>query len=126
MHELSLAERALSIAVAHAEREGASRITGVCVTVGELTSMVDDCFRFYWQAVTQGTMAAGSELRFRRVLIALRCRDCSKDFAPGAEDWACPSCGSARVEVTAGEEFYLDSIDIEQPALAVSPEGGSC
>jgi hydrogenase nickel incorporation protein HypA/HybF len=114
MHELSLAERALAIALDHAERAGAPRVTAVNLVVGELSSVVDDCFRFYWEHVTQGTLAASSRLTFRRVPLQLRCRACYSAFHPAPEDWACPTCGAAAVDILHGEEFFLESIDVEK------------
>jgi Zn finger protein HypA/HybF involved in hydrogenase expression len=47
------------------------------------------------------------------VPMELSCLDCERRFHPGRDDYACPACGGARVQIAAGEEFYLEAIDVE-------------
>ncbi len=68
----------------------------------------------------QGTPAAGAALHFRRVPATLVCRACGHSYSP-RQALPCPACGSEDVRVTAGEEFYLEAIDISgaaEPAAA--------
>ncbi|MGD8998651.1 MAG: hydrogenase maturation nickel metallochaperone HypA, partial [Anaerolineae bacterium] len=67
MHELSVTESLLEIALRHAARAGAARITRLNIVVGELSSIVDESVQFYWDIVSRGTMAEGAELHFERV-----------------------------------------------------------
>lgn len=113
MHELPVAECLLEIALRYGESSGARRITGLNLVIGQLSSIVDDSVIFYWQMIAEDTIASGSMLHFERVSLELACLDCETAFKPGGDDFACPECHSLRVKVTAGEEFYLESIEIE-------------
>lgn len=113
MHELSVTESILDITLRHAEAAGAKRVTDLNIVVGQLASIVDDSVQFYWDMVSQGTPAEGATLHFRRVPAELECQECGRRYAPDGEELACPVCDSLRVKVTAGEEFFLDSIEIE-------------
>ncbi len=113
MHELSVTENILEITLRHAERVGARRVTALYLVIGQLATIVDDSVAFYWDIICQGTPAEGAVLHFRRLPIEMRCRDCDHRYQPGGEDLACPSCGSSNVQVVAGEEFYLEAIDVE-------------
>lgn len=112
MHELSVTTSILEIALRHARAAGATRITDLHLVIGQLSSIVDDSVQFYWDIVSENTLAAGSRLHFRRVPAELTCLDCGARYAPGSAD-SCPACGSTRAQITAGEEFYLDSIEVE-------------
>jgi hydrogenase nickel incorporation protein HypA/HybF len=113
MHELTVTESILEIALRHAQQANARRITRLDLVIGQLSSIVDDSVQFYWDFVAKGTAAEGAKLQFRRIPAELRCRDCDQRYAPTAEELACPACGSVRIEITAGEEFYLESMDVE-------------
>jgi hydrogenase nickel incorporation protein HypA/HybF len=112
MHELSITQSILEIALRHAEQAGASQISLVNLTIGQLSSIVDDSVQFYWDIISKGTIAEGARLVFKRVPTELLCLDCAQRYEPGADEFTCPNCGSARIKVVAGTEFYLESIDV--------------
>jgi hydrogenase nickel incorporation protein HypA/HybF len=120
MHELSVTESILEIALRHARQAGAGRITGIYLVVGQLSSLVDDSVQFYWDLIAKGTPAEGARLHFRRVPAELLCLECGRRYQPGQDDLACPTCGSPQVKVAAGEEFYLEAIDVEREAAAAN------
>lgn len=111
MHELAITENILEIALRHAQQAGAARITDLHLVVGELSSIVDDSVQFYWDIISEDTAAAGATLHFRRVAAELSCRSCGHHYSP-RETLPCPACGSVDIAVVAGEEFYLEAIDI--------------
>ena len=113
MHELAITKEILRIAVKHAERAGAERMTDINITIGDLSSAVDDSVQFYFDFLSPGTIAEGARLHFRRVAARLRCRECGTEFEPLGVDWRCPHCRSQGGEVIAGREFYIESIEVE-------------
>ena len=114
MHELSVTQSILDIALNHAKDAAASRIISLNITIGEFTSIVDDSVQFYWDILTKETIAENSELIFNRVKSEILCKDCHHKYSPNPGELACPKCGSINVEILAGKEFFLDSIDIEK------------
>ena len=123
MHELSVAHSLLSVALRHAEAAGATRITGLNIVIGELASIVDDSLQFYWDIISKDTIAEGAQLRFRRTPGRLRCLTCETVFdITDRYDFACPTCGGDRTLVAGGEEFQLESIDVETDEEKVSPQ----
>ncbi len=114
MHELPVTQSILNIVVRHAEQAGAARITDIRLVIGQLSSIVDDSVQFYWDMIAAGTIAEGARLHFQRVPAQMQCQACGAAFALAASaDFACPQCGSSDVRVTGGEEFYVESIDVE-------------
>ena len=113
MHELAVTESLLEIALRHAREADAERITRLNVVIGELSSIVDESVQFYWDIVSEGTLAEGAELHFERVEGALRCLDCGHTFPLRGKDFVCPKCGASRVSAVGGDEFRLESIEIE-------------
>ncbi len=113
MHELSITESILAIALRHAEQAGAMRITGINLVIGKFSTVVDDSVQFYWDMIAEGTIARGAKLTFQRVPAEMTCRDCGHTFAPDDQTFTCPQCLSPRVKISKGEELRVESIDIE-------------
>ena len=113
MHELSITQSLLEITLRYGERAGARRITRLNLVIGELASIVDDSVQFYWDIVSQDTIAEGADLHFERVPGALRCLGCGYTFSLNGRDYTCPACGEKRVVPTGGDEFRLESIEVE-------------
>jgi hydrogenase nickel incorporation protein HypA/HybF len=113
MHELSVTQSILKIAVQHAEQANAKRISDLHLVIGELASMVDDSIQFYWDIIAKDTIAEGATLHFRRVPAELQCVNCAEKYRPNDDELACPKCNSAGAKIIAGEEFFLEAIDVD-------------
>lgn len=114
MHELAVTESILNLAEQYARQAQAQRVTDLYLIIGRLSSIVDDSVQFYWELISQGTLCEGSKLHFQRVPARLTCLDCTGEYTLDGELVPCPSCGSSKVKVTSGDQFYLDSIEIEK------------
>jgi hydrogenase nickel incorporation protein HypA/HybF len=113
VHELTVTESILHIATDHAKQAHARRVTHLYLTIGQLASIVDDSVQFYWDIISQDTLCEGAQLHFERIPARLTCLDCGITYSLTNELTLCPQCQSGRVRVISGEEFRLDSIEIE-------------
>ncbi len=113
MHELSVTENVVRIAVENAEEHGAKRIKQINLVVGELSSIVDDSVQFYFDIISKGTIAEGAKLFFRRMPAECICTMCAKTFEPEPGTYRCPFCGGQGKVTNAGMEFYVDSIEVD-------------
>ena len=124
MHELMVTESLLEIALRHAREAEAVRISDLYLVVGELSSVIDDSVQFYWDIVSEGTLAEGATLHFRRIPAEMACQDCAESYDPKV-DLTCPACGSSNVRVVSGQEFYLEAIEVSSDEGAASPSSYS-
>jgi len=113
MHELGITDHLLNLALRHAHEAGATRITRLNLVIGEFSSVVDESIKFYWDMMTKGTIAAGSELSFERIRGLLQCGDCEAQFYMQNFHSRCPACGGSSTTVIDGDQFKLSSIEIE-------------
>ena len=110
MHELSLA----SAVIATVERHAAGRrVTAVYLTVGHLRQVVPASLAFYFEHVARGTVCEGARLEQEVVPARLRC-GCGHEWGLDALDFRCSACGAADARVVSGEEFLVESIDVEE------------
>jgi hydrogenase nickel incorporation protein HypA/HybF len=113
VHELSVTESILEIALRHASLANASRVTGIYLVVGQLSSIVDDSVQFYWDMISEGTLCAGARLHFDRRPALLACLSCGARYTINGELMACPECSSEQVRVLSGDDFRVASIEID-------------
>ena len=113
MHELPVTQNILEIAVRHGKKSNATRILQLNIVIGQLSSFIDESIQFYWDIISEGTIAEGALLNIERIPAKFNCLECSKSYSLSHNGYECPKCGSTRVEILSGKEFYLDSLDIE-------------
>jgi hydrogenase nickel incorporation protein HypA/HybF len=113
MHELSVTESILEIALRHANQANASRISDLYLVIGQLSSIVDDSVEFYWDLIAKDTIAEGAKLHFRRLPTQLKCLDCSFPFQPENGNFTCPKCQSTKIKILSGDEFYMEAIEVD-------------
>jgi hydrogenase nickel incorporation protein HypA/HybF len=112
MHELSLAESIVDIAVRHAGGRG--RVVRVEVAVGHLRQVVPSALSFAFELVAQGTPVEGAELVLEEVPGAGLCGTCGAESRLDGFPLNCRTCGSSDVEIVAGEELLVESLDMEE------------
>ena len=66
MHEYSITESLLSLALEKANEAKASKITRINLVLGELSGVVDECLQFYFDSLSKDTIAAGAGLSLER------------------------------------------------------------
>ena len=113
MHELAVTQRVLDIALEKAEEAHATRVARINLVIGEMSSIVDDSVQFYFDFLSQDSIASGAALSFERIPMTLRCRQCGHTFTPDSPPWKCPECRHWDMEIVAGQELYIDSIEVE-------------
>lgn len=114
MHELSVTESVLEIACKHAEKAQATRVTDIYLVIGRLSSIVDDSVTFYWDIISKDTLCEDAQLHFNRLPAELICLDCEHQYQLDDDLMPCPQCGSPRIRVHSGDEFHLESIEIQR------------
>jgi len=113
MHELSVTESILKICITHAQQAGALRVNTINLVIGRLSSIVDDSVQFYWDIISEGTVCDGAKLAFTRLPAQLVCLDCGKEYSFDTDMIPCPVCQGIHTRVVSGDQFYVDSIEIE-------------
>ena len=113
MHEFGVTESILDIALKEAKKAQARKITKINLVVGELTGFMPDCIEFYFDFMSKDTIAEKANLHFESAPAQVRCRSCLTIFHPKDTLWACPECQSQGVEIVAGRELYIESMEVE-------------
>jgi len=110
MHELSLSGAIVNTVVKHAEGRPVSVVS---LRVGALRQVVPDTLEFYFGFVADGTVCEGARLEQELIRACLRCGACGREWQPELPLFMCQDCGPGRVEVARGDEFEVESIEVE-------------
>ena len=113
MHEMSLCEAAVEIAVDEAKRNGAKRIRSLVLEVGVLGHVDPDALAFCFSAVSHGTLAENARLVIERIPGSGWCLDCAKTVPMTERFGACPLCGNHRVQMTEGDDMRVVELEVE-------------
>ena len=112
MHELSLSGAIVNTVVMHAQGRPVSVVN---LRVGALRQVVPDTLDFYFEFVARDTVCEGARLEQELIPARLRCGACEREWEIELPIFMCPDCGGAgRVEVASGNEFEVESIEVEE------------
>ena len=113
MHEYSITESVLSLALEKAREARATKIIRINLVLGELSGVVSESVRQCFEVLGKDTIARDAVFSFEMKPTSLRCRPCDRVFSPSDYTWACPDCGQLSVEIASGQECYMESIEVE-------------
>ena len=113
MHEMAIARNIVNIAVAAAEKEGATRISRVNVVAGELRAIVPEQLIFSFGLMAENTIASGAYLNLEITPVICRCRKCGNEFTVKDYRYICTNCGSQDLDTLSGTELRVKDIEVE-------------
>ena len=113
MHEQTIVESLIALALEEAEKAKASKILRIYLVVGEFSGVVEEAVDFYFSILSRNTIAEDAGLFYMRIPAQVRCRNCDRIFTPERLDFHCPDCNEQQVEIVAGSELYIDSMEVE-------------
>ena len=114
MHELSIADAIVQIALRHANGRP---VAAVEVSVGHLRQVVPSSLEFSFELLTNGTPLEGARLELHEVTPRGRCRACDAESDLPDFPLRCARCGGFDLELLAGEELTVDALEVEEPDL---------
>lgn len=112
MHEVSVMQAALEIALEQTRANGGSRIHRMTLRVGAFSGVVPDALRFAFDVVTRDTPAEGAELVVEDVPLRCECPACGLSYEPPGYDLSCPNCPEHRTRIVSGRELDVGTLEI--------------
>ena len=112
MHEVSLMEQTLAIAIDHADQQNATRIHRLVMRIGTMSGVVPEALSFAFDVTIQGTIAEGATLEIETVPVLCYCSHCQHDFQPQDIIYECPDCGRFTAQSRQGQEIELKTLEV--------------
>ncbi len=112
MHEATLAENILEIALDAAEKNHAEKIFKIGLTLGEMAGVEVEALILSFDVLKKNTPADGAELVIKRVPIVAACNKCGKSFRLDGYNFFCPECDGILI-LQSGRELLVEFVDCE-------------
>ncbi|HMK56708.1 MAG TPA: hydrogenase maturation nickel metallochaperone HypA [Dissulfurispiraceae bacterium] len=113
MHELSIAQSLLEVALENCSSKGFSRIGSIKVVIGRASGVMSDALIFGFNALKDGTVASEAALEVEEVPVSGHCNDCGADFTT-EESYvlSCPHCGGLSYTIGTGRELMITEMEV--------------
>jgi hydrogenase nickel incorporation protein HypA/HybF len=113
MHELSIGQALIEQVEAAAVNEQAKRVVRVVIVIGALSGVEPGALRAVFPLVASGTVAEDAELLIECVEARVKCLACGHESVTDITFLGCTNCASREVELSAGRELNIKSIELE-------------
>ncbi len=113
MHEVSIVQGLLEIAIDKCSKEGYKSIDLIKVKVGKASGVVPDAMFFAFEALKPGTIAEKAVLKIEEIPVGGFCESCKKHFTvEDAYVISCPVCGKTSFRLETGRELNIDEMEV--------------
>ena len=113
MHEGSIVQNLLAIAIEKAKECKANRITLIRIKVGEFSGVNQSALEFAFDNFRQGTIAEKASLKIVSSPLLGKCRKCNEVHKIEKDNFKCSKCHSLEIDIISGEDLYIEDIEIE-------------
>ena len=110
MHEVSMMQNTLDIAIAQARQNGATKIDRLTMNIGELSGVIPEALEFAFEVLIGGTMAENAQLEIKTIPVVCYCQECDRNFQPHNYIYECPKCQRISTDIIHGRELELVSL----------------
>ncbi|MDH3455650.1 MAG: hydrogenase maturation nickel metallochaperone HypA [Gemmatimonadota bacterium] len=111
---MSIAQSIVEIVEETLRAEPGTRVERVVVRIGRLVAVGPDSLAFCYEAITEGTALAGSDLVVEEVPVRVRCRACGETTELETFTFRCARCGGVELSALSGNELVVSHIEVEQ------------
>jgi len=113
MHELSIAQSIVDLASEKVKEAEAGRVISITLSLGLLSGVVRESLEFCFPIACEKTPCEGAVLKIDIVPAKAHCSSCGGDFDMEEFVLVCPGCGFFPVELLAGGELKVISLEVE-------------
>ncbi|MBQ2960493.1 MAG: hydrogenase maturation nickel metallochaperone HypA [Oscillospiraceae bacterium] len=113
MHELAITKSIVDLVQREAEKQGFKRALEIRLRLGEYSGIVPEYIKDFFPLVAEGTVSEKAELLFETNPAKFLCLDCGYEGGADRKNACCIKCGSSSLKMTAGREFFVDSLKVE-------------
>jgi len=113
MHEVSIAQGLLEIAIENCNKGGYKGIELIKAKIGKASGILPDSLLFAFEALKVGTIAEKAVLVIDEIPVSGICNECKSNFSvDDAYVTACPKCGSISLTIETGRELNIDEMEV--------------
>ena len=129
MHEASIAQNIIEIAIRISGKYNAKKINRITIVVGELNFLDYEALKFAFKALSENTPIENAELIIEEAPAKFKCLKCDYEWTISLSKYKndkalhfapelilgfleCPKCKSNEIEIIGGRELYVKDIEL--------------
>ena len=113
MHELAITKGIIEIVNSEQKKQGFERVLEISLKVGEFSGLVPECIKEFFPIAAAGSCAEKAELVVEPIKASFKCLDCGYEGDADRKNACCFKCGSTAIRMTAGRDFFVESLKVE-------------
>lgn len=115
MHEMSIAQSILHMALEEAKKQNCNRLISVKIDCGILSGIMPEALLLCFEALVKDTPHSMAKLEIEKIPLKLRCSFCNYVFGEDSQNalyMPCPKCGeNFGLMIETGKELILSKIE---------------
>jgi hydrogenase nickel incorporation protein HypA/HybF len=111
MHEFSIINNIVDIAIVSADQNGLKDVTCVEIEVGKASGIEPSAMEFAWESARKNTILENARLVMHFIPLCLQCRTCGMQYEPEEIYQPCPKCGEINARMISGKELRVVAIE---------------
>ena len=113
MHELAITKSIVDLVERESRKQGFKKALEIRLRLGEFSGIVPEYIKDFFPLVAEGTVSYEAKLIFETSPAKFLCLDCGFEGGADRKNACCEKCGSTSLKMTAGREFFVDSLKVE-------------
>lgn len=113
MHELSVTQGILNIVIDQAKKHEVKKISKIRIKMGVLSDLLPESINYYFSIISKDSIAEGSVIEVEKLPLKVCCKDCGHVSEIDIKKFRCLSCSGQNLKIIQGNEFYIDSLEVE-------------
>ena len=114
MHEYSVTKSLVELCIKEADKNNIRTISTIHLKVGRFTGFSASSIEFYFAHLKINTKCSDAKIVFEEIPIKIACHACGKENEIDEPILLCPDCGSDKIDLLTGREFFVASIEGEE------------
>jgi hydrogenase nickel incorporation protein HypA/HybF len=90
-----------------------ARVEIVHLKIGKLRAIDPENLGFCFKVLSSGSLLERATLQIEEVPVRVKCRHCARENEIAGPAFLCPACGSGNVDLAAGKELEVTSVEID-------------
>ena len=111
MHEFSIVNNIIDIAIGSADQNGLSSVCCVEIEVGKASGIEPSAMEFAWESARKNTILENARLVMHFIPLCLECRTCGRQYETDEIYNPCPACGDIHATIITGKELRVVAIE---------------
>ena len=114
MHELSIAQEIIDVAVNTIPPEKHSLVRKIRIELGEFSNIMPDSLSFCFNTLIGSSEISYAMLEVNVVPLQICCEVCNSSIEIQPPNFFCSKCGSTEIKIISGQELSIKEIELDE------------